>query len=189
MADPNGDYPPHIQNHIARINRLSASKSPGSNSDSATSPSGPSDTSSGSRFEINLDFLKIGSNRNKDGEKPKRRGPKPDSKPALTRRQELNRQAQRTHRERKEKYVKTLEEEVVRLREAFTIITKEKTHILEENRRLKELLEAHGIPYDNNFAASGAALQRQQTIQQAPEVSRFNQTYDEIGVDFVLAHG
>lgn len=40
-----------------------------------------------------------------DGQPPKRRGPKPDSKPALTRRQELNRQAQRTHRERKEKYV------------------------------------------------------------------------------------
>ncbi|KAF2836540.1 hypothetical protein M501DRAFT_1018887 [Patellaria atrata CBS 101060] len=31
----------------------------------------------------------------KDGQTPKRRGPKPDSKPALTRRQELNRQAQR----------------------------------------------------------------------------------------------
>lgn len=30
-----------------------------------------------------------------DGQVPKRRGPKPDSKPALTRRQELNRQAQR----------------------------------------------------------------------------------------------
>jgi hypothetical protein len=30
-----------------------------------------------------------------DGQQPKRRGPKPDSKPALTRRQELNRQAQR----------------------------------------------------------------------------------------------
>jgi hypothetical protein len=30
-----------------------------------------------------------------DGQTPKRRGPKPDSKPALTRRQELNRQAQR----------------------------------------------------------------------------------------------
>ena len=29
------------------------------------------------------------------GQVPKRRGPKPDSKPALTRRQELNRQAQR----------------------------------------------------------------------------------------------
>lgn len=31
-----------------------------------------------------------------DGQPPKRRGPKPDSKPALTRRQELNRQAQRS---------------------------------------------------------------------------------------------
>ena len=30
-----------------------------------------------------------------DGQPSKRRGPKPDSKPALTRRQELNRQAQR----------------------------------------------------------------------------------------------
>lgn len=30
-----------------------------------------------------------------DGQPQKRRGPKPDSKPALTRRQELNRQAQR----------------------------------------------------------------------------------------------
>src|SRR5215469_5881615 len=30
-----------------------------------------------------------------DGQPAKRRGPKPDSKPALTRRQELNRQAQR----------------------------------------------------------------------------------------------
>lgn len=31
-----------------------------------------------------------------DGQPAKRRGPKPDSKPALTRRQELNRQAQRS---------------------------------------------------------------------------------------------
>lgn len=31
----------------------------------------------------------------RDGQPAKRRGPKPDSKPALTRRQELNRQAQR----------------------------------------------------------------------------------------------
>lgn len=31
-----------------------------------------------------------------DGSQPKKRGPKPDSKPALTRRQELNRQAQRS---------------------------------------------------------------------------------------------
>lgn len=31
----------------------------------------------------------------RDGQPPKRRGPKPDSKPAMSRRQELNRQAQR----------------------------------------------------------------------------------------------
>jgi len=31
----------------------------------------------------------------RDGNPPKKRGPKPNSKPALTRRQELNRQAQR----------------------------------------------------------------------------------------------
>jgi hypothetical protein len=77
----------------------------------------------------------------------------------------------------------------IRLREAFTVITKEKTQILEENRRLKELLEAHGIPYDNGslLGRTSAHLQRQEGIDQAPEVARFNRTYDEIGVDFVLA--
>jgi hypothetical protein len=37
----------------------------------------------------------IGDRKTRDGAPAKRRGPKPDSKPALTRRQELNRQAQR----------------------------------------------------------------------------------------------
>jgi hypothetical protein len=37
----------------------------------------------------------LGTNASADGQPAKRRGPKPDSKPALTRRQELNRQAQR----------------------------------------------------------------------------------------------
>jgi len=84
-----------------------------------------------------------------------------------------------------------LEEEVVRLREAFTVITKEKTQILEENRRLKELLEAHGIPYDNAslLGRTSQHLQRQEGIDQAPEVARFNRTYDDIGIDFVLARG
>lgn len=46
----------------------------------------------------NLGFLKNlteKKNTRVDGQPLKRRGPKPDSKPALTRRQELNRQAQR----------------------------------------------------------------------------------------------
>ncbi|KAK4986755.1 hypothetical protein LTR66_007772, partial [Elasticomyces elasticus] len=85
----------------------------------------------------------------KDGQPPKRRGPKPDSKPALTRRQELNRQAQRTHRERKEMYIKALEQEVLRLKETFGSTARERDAIAEENRRLKELLAAHGITYDS----------------------------------------
>ncbi|KAF2857860.1 hypothetical protein K470DRAFT_222524, partial [Piedraia hortae CBS 480.64] len=84
----------------------------------------------------------------KDGQPPKRRGPKPDSKPALTRRQELNRQAQRTHRERKEMYIKALEQEVIRLKELYTNTSRERDVALDENRRLKELLHAHGIPFD-----------------------------------------
>jgi len=83
-----------------------------------------------------------------DGQPPKRRGPKPDSKPALTRRQELNRQAQRTHRERKELYIKALEQEVLRLKENFSNVTRDKESLAEENRQLKQLLAQHGIPWN-----------------------------------------
>ncbi|KAF2707793.1 hypothetical protein K504DRAFT_458278 [Pleomassaria siparia CBS 279.74] len=84
----------------------------------------------------------------RDGLPAKRRGPKPDSKPALTRRQELNRQAQRTHRERKEMYIKALEQEVLRLKDSFASTTRERDAFAEENRRLRELLMAHGINVD-----------------------------------------
>ncbi|KAF7196502.1 AP-1-like transcription factor [Pseudocercospora fuligena] len=94
-----------------------------------------------------------------DGQPPKRRGPKPDSKPALTRRQELNRQAQRTHRERKEMYIKALEQEVLRLKEMFAQSERERNAFAEENRRLKELLMQHGISYD--FAASPIKFTRE----------------------------
>ncbi|KAJ5183841.1 hypothetical protein N7492_001457 [Penicillium capsulatum] len=100
----------------------------------------------------------------RDGQLPKRRGPKPDSKPALTRRQELNRQAQRTHRERKEQYMRSLETEVARLREAYhdvvaksspndpsVIVQQQKVEIQavrDENDILKEILAANGIHYE-----------------------------------------
>ncbi|KAF1999516.1 hypothetical protein P154DRAFT_436891 [Amniculicola lignicola CBS 123094] len=90
-----------------------------------------------------------------DGQPPKRRGPKPDSKPALTRRQELNRQAQRTHRERKEMYIKALEQEVLRLKEVFGDTAKERDAFRAENQRLKELLAAHGIAFDSSNFANG----------------------------------
>ena len=82
----------------------------------------------------------------KDGKAPKKRGPKPDTKPALTRRQELNRQAQRTHRERKEMYITALEDEVLRLKQVYTGSTQDKKRLVDENQKLKALLERHGIP-------------------------------------------
>ncbi|KAF2157608.1 hypothetical protein K461DRAFT_21427 [Myriangium duriaei CBS 260.36] len=84
----------------------------------------------------------------KDGQPQKRRGPKPDSKPALTRRQELNRQAQRTHRERKEQYTKALENEVMRIKELYTGMVQERDVALADNNRLREMLKAHGIQVD-----------------------------------------
>ncbi|KAI1310385.1 hypothetical protein F5Y03DRAFT_38362 [Xylaria venustula] len=96
---------------------------------------------------LNLNFLKTLSEKRttRDGNPPKRRGPKPDSKPALTRRQELNRQAQRTHRERKELYIKALEDEVLRLKEVFSNVSQDKDKLAEENRQLRGLLHQNGI--------------------------------------------
>ncbi|CAN8098605.1 unnamed protein product [Discula destructiva] len=81
----------------------------------------------------------------RDGQPAKRRGPKPDSKPAMTRRQELNRQAQRTHRERKELYIKDLENQVLRLRELFTDVSQDRQRLAEENNSLKVLLRQNGL--------------------------------------------
>ncbi|PYH67229.1 protein flbB [Aspergillus vadensis CBS 113365] len=112
---------------------------------------------------IGADFFKFFSGTQKkvtrDGQPAKRRGPKPDSKPALTRRQELNRQAQRTHRERKEQYIRALETEVSRLREAYTqeisaanltvVQHRDMVQSLsDENAILKDILTAHGINYE-----------------------------------------
>lgn len=96
---------------------------------------------------LNLDFLRTMNEKRttRDGQPQKRRGPKPDSKPALTRRQELNRQAQRTHRERKELYIKALEDEVLRLKEIFSNISQDKQRLAEENRQLKALLAQNGL--------------------------------------------
>ncbi|KXS95095.1 hypothetical protein AC578_9590 [Pseudocercospora eumusae] len=85
----------------------------------------------------------------------KKPGPKRDSKPAPSEKLERNRQAQRTHRERKEQYTKDLELEVMRLKELFTqsaqerdaavqsrdVITHERDQLREEVQRLKEIVQ------------------------------------------------
>ncbi|KAI2777225.1 hypothetical protein F4815DRAFT_298878 [Daldinia loculata] len=118
-------------------------------SSSASPPNDDSQPDKGPLGSLNLNFLKSLNDKKttRDGNPPKRRGPKPDSKPALTRRQELNRQAQRTHRERKELYIKALEDEVLRLKEIYTNVSQDKDKLAEENRQLKILLQQNGISH------------------------------------------
>lgn len=53
----------------------------------------------------------------------------------------------RTHRERKELYIKALEEQVMKLKETYSSVVQDKNAIAEENRKLKELLRLHGISF------------------------------------------
>ncbi|KAL3417596.1 BZIP-type transcription factor [Phlyctema vagabunda] len=106
-----------------------------------------------------------------DGQPPKRRGPKPDAKPALTRRQELNRQAQRTHRERKELYIKALEAEVQRLKESFSNVTRDKDSVAEENRQLKALLAQHGIPWNGTGGVDELSRNGSHGLSSSPSMS------------------
>ncbi|KAF5632486.1 AP-1-like transcription factor [Fusarium sp. NRRL 52700] len=91
-----------------------------------------------------------------DGNPPKKRGPKPNSKPALTRRQELNRQAQRTHRERKELYIKALEDEVLRLKEVFSNVSLDRERLADENKRLRDALAQAGLQHSSPHVAGSA---------------------------------
>ncbi|KIW65050.1 hypothetical protein PV04_07337 [Phialophora macrospora] len=132
----------------------------------------PGDDSSPSG-NINMGYLKgFGGMQKKitrDGQPAKRRGPKPDSKPAQTRRQELNRQAQRTHRERKENYIKALELELARLREVYLMeqntrdstIQQQKLIIGTQQREiqgLREILASRGIAFENELENRKAML-------------------------------
>ena len=55
----------------------------------------------------------------------------------------------RTHRERKEAYIKSLETEVLQLRTNEAKILQESRSLYNEIGRLKGLLEQHGIPHGN----------------------------------------
>lgn len=52
-------------------------------------------------------------------------------------------------------YIKALEQEVLRLKDSFTNASKERDAFAEENRRLKELLMAHGISFDLSSPSNG----------------------------------
>ena len=64
----------------------------------------------------------------------------------------------RTHRERKELYVKALEDEVLRLKELYSNISKSKEKLMEENQQLKAILLQNGLqPRRSNDQDDGAS--------------------------------
>lgn len=58
---------------------------------------------------------------------------------------DLNARAGRTHRERKELYIKALEDEVLRLKEIYSNVSQDKDKLAQENRHLKSLLSQSGL--------------------------------------------
>lgn len=61
----------------------------------------------------------------------------------------------RTHRERKELYIKALEDEVLRLKEIYSNISQDKERLADENRQLKALLAQNGL---SGTVASGGSM-------------------------------
>ncbi len=45
-------------------------------------------------------------------------------------------------------YIKALEQEVLRLKENYSMVSRDKEILAEENRQLKQLLAQHGIPWN-----------------------------------------
>ncbi|KAL9003512.1 MAG: hypothetical protein Q9188_003617 [Gyalolechia gomerana] len=103
-----------------------------------------------------------------DGEAPKRRGPKPDSKPAATKRQEMNRLAQRTHRERKDQYAHELEQRVKQARDTYFEMVREQEQLQHENQEMAQLLRAHGIPYQSSYARKPSTSQHSSFYSGSP---------------------
>jgi hypothetical protein len=60
--------------------------------------------------------------------------------------------ASRNHRERKENYIKSLEREVLRLREEEAAIVQDSKAVQQENAMLKEILSHHSIPIPDRTA-------------------------------------
>ncbi|KAF2177238.1 hypothetical protein K469DRAFT_697436 [Zopfia rhizophila CBS 207.26] len=73
--------------------------------------------------------------------------PKDRDNAAYQKRREQVRRAQRTHRDRKEAYIKSLENEVLQLRTNESKILQETRSLYAEIGRLKALLDQHGIPH------------------------------------------
>lgn len=72
-------------------------------------------------------------------------------------------------------YIKTLEQEVLRLKELYILSAKERDVIAEENRRLKALLASHGISYD--FATSPVQFKHESLSMQPSSSGSISGSY------------
>lgn len=89
--------------------------------------------------------------------------------------------AYRTHRERKEMYIKALEDEVVRLKQVYTGSSQDKKKVAEENRRLKALVQQHGIPPPEATGGDTASSSRHGSRSGTQQMN-----YEQTGIDFML---
>lgn len=94
MAALSSMSPLDIKSEFGGVGTAIAYGGPPSSSTTSAVPSDKNSLFSGLGFSKSSADKKL----TRDGQPAKRRGPKPDSKPAMTRRQELNRQAQRYDR-------------------------------------------------------------------------------------------
>lgn len=88
-------------------------------------------------------------------------------------------------------YRKTLHR--IRLQVDFSRVLQERAKALDENRqlleetsRLRAILDSHSIPY-GGYPAGIQSIRQDASFTPPPEVARFGRTYNEIGIDFVLA--
>lgn len=79
----------------------------------------------------------------------------------------------RTHRERKELYIKALEDEVLRLKEIFSNVSNDKQKLSEENKQLKTVLAQNGI----NVASSDDAPPRSASVGYTSSASVSGHSY------------
>ena len=90
----------------------------------------------------------------------------------------------RTHRERKELYIKALEDEVLRLKEVFGNVSQDKAELADENQQLNDLLAQHGIlapeatkqPHPHTSSTSDSAPGQSRTSASVSSPDRASQS-------------
>lgn len=111
--------------------------------------------------------------------------------PRLSRKKSISMLSSFSRQQLESEYRKTLHR--IRLQVDFSRVLQERAKALDENRqlleetsRLRAILDSHSIPY-GGYPAGIQSIRQDASFTPPPEVARFGRTYNEIGIDFVLA--